>query len=114
MKKEPDMNRKTASLDEQLRGGLEFMKKMNAGGVSIKTLRSTKVIAEVPKYDAKKVKSLRHKLRVSQGVLAHVIGVSPRTVQKWEIGENHPTGATATLLNLIETIPEVREKLVPA
>ena len=106
------MNRKTASLDEQLSGGLAFMRKMNAGEVSIRTLRTTKVKAEAPKYDARQIKLLRSKLRVSQGVLAHAIGVSPRTVQKWEIGENHPTGATATLLDLLETIPAVREKLV--
>ena len=108
------MHKNTASLDEQLMGGLAFMRKLNAGDASIKTLRTTRFKAEAPKYDATQIKSLRSKLRVSQGVLAHAIGVSPRTVQKWEIGENHPTGATATLLNLIETIPAVREKLVPA
>jgi len=113
MKKGAELKKKTASLDDQLSGGLSFMKKMNAGEESMKTLRTVKLTAEKLEYDSKHIQSLRKKLRISQGVLALAVGVSPRTVQKWEIGINSPTGATAKLLHLIETMPVVRDKLVP-
>jgi putative transcriptional regulator len=79
----------------------------------MKTLRTVKLTADELEYDAKHIHSLRKKLRISQGVLALTTGVSPRTVQTWEVGVNSPTGATAKLLHLIETMPVVRDRLVP-
>jgi len=113
MKKKTETKKKTVSLDDQLSGGLTFMRKLNSGEETMKTLRTVKRSAEEIEYDAKHIQSLRKKLRISQGVLAFAIGVSPRTVQKWEVGVNCPTGATAKLLHLIETMPIVRDRLVP-
>jgi putative transcriptional regulator len=35
-------------------------------------------------------------------VLAAVLNTSLSTVQKWEIGEKHPSGSSLKLLNLLE------------
>lgn len=57
---------------------------------------------DVEAFSPQKIKSLREKLHVSQAVLAAVLNTSVSTVQKWEIGEKHPSGPSLKLLNLID------------
>lgn len=57
---------------------------------------------DVEQMPPRKIKSLRTKLHVSQTVFAAVLNISPSTVQKWEIGDKKPSGASLKLLNLIE------------
>ena len=59
-------------------------------------------IEPVPNYDSKKIRKLRNQLHLSQSVLAAVLNTSLSTVQKWEIGEKHPRGASLKLLHLLE------------
>jgi DNA-binding XRE family transcriptional regulator len=40
----------------------------------------------------KEIKAFRATYRMSQGELALVLGVGPRTIQEWEGGRNHPPG----------------------
>jgi len=102
-----------APLLDQLQEGLDFMKDLEAGKVSIKTLRTTHIVPSIPEYDAKQIKRLRENdLHVSQAVLASALGVSPRTVQAWEIGKNKPSGAAAKLLQLLERRPSIRKDLI--
>jgi putative transcriptional regulator len=109
------MKRKTASLEDQLREGLAFMEDLNAGKASLKTLRTTTIESNIPEFDAEHIKHLREDdLHVSQAVLARAIGVSPRTVQAWEVGKNKPSGAAAKLLQLLEKRPIVRKDLIPS
>lgn len=39
---------------------------------------------------------------MSQKIFASYIGVSPKTVEAWEAGTNHPSGAASRLLNMME------------
>lgn len=66
----------------------------------------------VPIYDKEKISKLRKYLGLSQRGLATLIGVSRRTVESWEIGRTTPIGAVSKLLYLIETDPEVIDKLI--
>jgi putative transcriptional regulator len=54
------------------------------------------------KFTPNKIKKLRKSLKVSQAVLAKLLNISLSTVQKWERGEKHPSGAALKLLNIIE------------
>lgn len=56
----------------------------------------------IPAYSAEQIRVLRERYRISQAVLAAVLNVSISTVQKWEINEKHPGGASLKLLNLLE------------
>ncbi len=49
----------------------------------------------------------RAKVGLSQQDFAHLLGVSPRTLQDWEQGRREPTGAAKTLLRLAAAHPEV-------
>lgn len=57
---------------------------------------------EVKSLSAKQIKSLRKRLRVSQSVLAALLNTSVSTVQKWEIGEKHPSGPSLKLLSILD------------
>jgi putative transcriptional regulator len=58
--------------------------------------------AEVPEYDAEKIKALRERYQLSQAVLASVLNTSLSTVRQWEIGKKHPSGPSQKLLNLLD------------
>ena len=45
---------------------------------------------------------------MSQKIFASYLGVSDKTVEAWESGTNHPSGAASRLLNMME----MNEKLV--
>ena len=49
----------------------------------------------------------RHKMGLSQSDFATVLGVSTRTLQEWEQGRRHPTGAAKTLIAIAAKRPDV-------
>jgi putative transcriptional regulator len=57
----------------------------------------------VKSYTAEDVQRIRHAVRVSQDVFAHILGVGAATVQKWEQGTKKPNGAARRLLQVVET-----------
>lgn|SRR5512133_1322547 len=48
------------------------------------------------------IRQIREKARVSQAVFAAMLNTSLSTVQKWEVGQKHPTGAALKLLHLVQ------------
>ena len=66
----------------------------------------------VPEYSADDVVRVRSNLNLSQRSLAIVLGVSPRTVEAWEVGRNEPSGAARNLLYLIERDNNLINQLV--
>jgi putative transcriptional regulator len=57
-------------------------------------------------YPDPEVKAIRNRLGVSQEKFAMILGVSKRTVENWEQGRRHPTGAARSLLRIVEADPE--------
>ncbi|MCL2828977.1 MAG: helix-turn-helix domain-containing protein [Oscillospiraceae bacterium] len=66
----------------------------------------------VPEYKAADVLRVRSALRLSQRGLALALGVSPRTVEAWEVGRNAPNGAARNLLYLIEHNAALVDQLI--
>ena len=48
---------------------------------------------------------MRIKAGLTQGEFARVLGASPGTVRKWEMGERTSSGAAATLLRVLDLDP---------
>ena len=68
-----------------------------------KVLKRHKVIVEPVKvYEADEVKKIRNSTGMSQKIFASYMGVSDKTVEAWEAGTNHPSGAASRLLSMIE------------
>ncbi|MBR6515717.1 MAG: type II toxin-antitoxin system MqsA family antitoxin [Bacilli bacterium] len=53
------------------------------------------------------VKNLRKKLNMTQNLLASVLGVTKKTIEKWEQGVNPIKGCSARLLYLINKNPSI-------
>ncbi|MBC7915711.1 MAG: helix-turn-helix domain-containing protein, partial [Pyrinomonadaceae bacterium] len=47
-------------------------------------------------------KEIRESSQVSQAVFARILNISTSTVQKWEIGQKRPSGASLKLLHLVK------------
>ena len=62
----------------------------------------------LPKID---VAQTRKDLLMSQKAFAAVLGVSPRTVEAWEIGKSNPSPTARNLIYLIQKDPSLVEVL---
>ncbi|HYN58857.1 MAG TPA: helix-turn-helix domain-containing protein [Rubrivivax sp.] len=63
--------------------------------------------ARVSKVKLREAAEARARVGLSQQAFAHLLGVSPRTLQDWEQGRREPTGAARTLLRVAVEHPEV-------
>jgi putative transcriptional regulator len=59
-------------------------------------------IEPVPDYNPEQIRKLRSRYRLSQAVFASMLNTSLSTVQKWEIGEKHPSGPSLKLLSILD------------
>ena len=66
------------------------------------TYRAYDPVKPVKEYSAEDIKKIRKKTGTSQGFLAKWLGVSIKTVQAWENGDNIPNGPSSRLLSLLE------------
>lgn len=64
-------------------------------------------VHQPPVFDAPAIQRLRQDLNVTQGVLAHLLAVSPRIVESWETGRTMPSGPSRRLLEIIVKDPNV-------
>lgn len=62
------------------------------------TIRRVKLSLEPRKVKPEEVKNVRDDFHVSQAVFAKLIGVSKRTLEKWEQGKSQVPGPAAVLL----------------
>jgi putative transcriptional regulator len=60
------------------------------------------------------VKSVRHKLGMSQAAFASSFGFGLDAVQSWEQGRRRPEGAARVLLKVIEHEPDVVRRVLAA
>lgn len=66
--------------------------------------------APLPTYSAVEIKEIRNKLQMTQAVFALFMGVSKKTVEAWEAGQNTPSGAALRLLFLADNDPNLPER----
>ena len=57
----------------------------------------------VPDFTPPMIKGLRDRLELTQHALATLMNVSLSAVQKWEIGDKHPDGASRKLLAILDS-----------
>ena len=74
----------------------------DAGSVDKKLNRRIVTILPVKEYSADEVQNIRKKMGLSQKLFASYMGVSNKTVEAWEAGTNHPSGAASRILNMME------------
>ena len=74
---------------------------------SVKELKELSVKIPEVEIKAKDVKSIREKVKMSQGVFAKLLNVNSSSVKQWEQGKRNPSGSTKVLLELLKKDPEI-------
>ena len=64
-------------------------------------------IQPITHFDASEIKRIRISAGMTQVLFAEFLGVSVKTVEAWEAGTNHPSGAASRLLSMIEQDKEL-------
>jgi putative transcriptional regulator len=67
--------------------------------------------ARVTQVELSPIAEARAASGLSQAQFAALMGVSVRTLQEWEQGRRHPSGAAKTLLRVAAAHPEVLREL---
>lgn len=98
-----------SSVYESIMAGLqEAIEDAKTGGTKLQ--RRTVTIVPVKEYDAEEIKEIRSSTGMSQKTFASYMGVSGKTVEAWEAGTNHPSGAASRLLSMMEMDKDLTEK----
>ena len=87
------------SLFDDLKEGLQEAIDFEKSNGKAKTV--TFMIEPVKKYSNEDIKKIRNKAGMTQAVFANYMGVSPKTVEAWELGRTHPTGPAYRLLDIL-------------
>ncbi|MBM4253676.1 MAG: helix-turn-helix domain-containing protein [Deltaproteobacteria bacterium] len=95
------MSKLFRDLKESIEGMDDFLRGKKVKGLTVKTVEIEPVVI----YSAKSIKRLRARLKLSQAVLAGILGVTDKAVQAWEAGTNQPTGPAARMIDLLEKKP---------
>lgn len=96
MTKRTSRSRKAMTGEELGKKLLRSVREMKAG----KAARATKVAPN-------EVAAARLKTGLSQAEFARALQISPRTLQEWEQGRRHPSGAAQALIQIAFRHPEV-------
>jgi putative transcriptional regulator len=73
---------------------------------SVKQMKAHKAVRKT-RVTVPAVASARYASGLSQAQFAELLGISVRTLQKWEQGAREPTGAAKTLIRIARKHPEV-------
>lgn len=98
-----------SSVYESIMVGLqEAIEDAKTGGTKLQ--RRTVTIVPVKEYCADEIKKIRSATGMSQKTFASYMGVSDKTVEAWEAGINHPSGAASRLLSMMEMDKNLTDK----
>ena len=83
--------------------------KRNLGAELLASVREMKAgkTGRVSRVTATGVAEARERSGLSRQRFAELLGVSPRTLQEWEQGRRHPSGAARSLLAIASQRPDV-------
>jgi putative transcriptional regulator len=65
-----------------------------------------KSISPVQDFTPAEIRSIRQTLRLSQRMLADILGVHKRAVEAWEIGRKTPNGSARRLMAILQADPD--------
>ena len=92
---------KMSKIYDELMKGLNEAVAIEKG--EIKGHKTIYRIEPAKEYTRTQIKKIRNATGMTQSVFAEYMGVSPKTVEAWERGTNHPTGSACRLLSILES-----------
>lgn len=82
----------------------------DAQSTTKKLPRRAVTVIPVKEYQANQIKEIRKNVNMSQKSFAGYLGVSEKTVEAWEAGTNHPSGAASRILSMMEMDSDFTKK----
>ena len=96
-------------LFEELKHSLEDVKAYEQAKLTLKTTsiphKERKILS------ATEIRTIREKYHMSRALFAGFLHISPRTLEKWELGTSRPNEQASTLLALTDKYPDMFERL---
>jgi len=96
-------------LFEELKSGLKDVKEYEQGKLTLKTTTATP--KERALLSADEIRAVREKYNMSRALFANFMHISPRTLEKWELGTSKPNEQASALLALTNKYPDMLERL---
>jgi len=96
-------------LFEELKSGLEDATLYEKEKLTLKT--TTILPKERTLLSAQEIRAIREKYNMSRALFANFMHISPRTLEKWELGTSKPNEQASTLLALTDKYPDMLERL---
>lgn len=109
MRLEVKMTIHKRNLFEELKQGIEEINAYKAEKITLRTHKITK--KPLPTVDAHFIRQTREELRMSRGIFALKLHVSPRTLEKWEQGATIPNDQATALILLVHKYPDTLKRL---
>ena len=103
------MTTKKRNLFEELKQGILEIKDHKAGKITLRTHKLEK--KPRPTITPKLILDTREKLHMSRAVFALKLGVSVRTLEKWEQGKTVPNDQAVALILMVRKFPDTLERL---
>lgn len=100
---------KKRNLFEELKQGILEIKDHKAGKMTLRTHKIEK--KPHPTITPELILDTREKLHMSRAIFALKIGVSARTLEKWEQGKTIPNDQAVTLILLVRKYPDTLKRL---
>lgn len=91
------------SIFDDIKTGIEQAIEYEKG--NLKAKKTVLSIAPVDVFTPGEIREIRISTGLTQVLFAKYMGVSPKTVEAWEAGRNHPEGAACRLLTLTRNDP---------
>jgi putative transcriptional regulator len=91
---------------------IQSARQAEAHSAGRKKLRSDIIeILPITIYKPQQIKDIRARLGLTQGLMGGIVGVSPKTVEAWEIGNRRPSSSAMRVLAELDTNPKYFEKI---
>jgi putative transcriptional regulator len=100
---------KKRNLFEELKQGIQEIKDHKAGKITLRTHKIEK--RQRPTVSPAIILDTREKLHMSRAVFAIKLGVSVRTLEKWEQGKIVPNDQAVALILMVRKYPDTLERL---
>ena len=96
------------SLFDDIKQGIGQAIEYEKGNLPAK--KTTLTINPVDSFTPDEIKDIRKSTGLTQVLFAQYLGVSPKTIEAWEAGRNHPEGTACRLLSLTRLDPLFPQK----
>ncbi|NQZ07025.1 MAG: transcriptional regulator [Algicola sp.] len=101
--------KKSRNLFEEISESFDAFKEHSQGKITLKTTELESL--PEPQITGSEIKHIRERLNVSRGVMATMLRISSRKLEKWEQGISSASPEAAILIKLVNKHPDMVQRI---